>query len=182
MWAKKKQWIRRCPMLHEQSHPLKYPPLGPLRVKYVQGSTLVSTTLVVQMTGEGIRRTQSYPVNYTYVHTQTHRLCCASLLCQPFLLPLWAYFCWPVYGGVDRGEHAISQRPKYRELNHPWNDLIPEQRLAYLHLLPSQGPFREMTPVWSSGLWILRLGCRTTWQPIQGTVKACDWHVPTLLH
>lgn len=131
------------------------------------------------MTGDGMRGTQSYPVNYTYTHGHTGYATPLSYVnpssCHCKLLP---YFCWPVYGGVDRGERAISRRPKYRELDHPWWDLFPERRLAYLHLLPSWGPFREMTPVRSPGRWILRHGCGATWQPIQGTVKTCDWHVP----
>lgn len=134
-------------------------PLGPLRVSWELRGTLVSTTLPVEVTGGRMRETQPCLVNYTYIppsdtHTQT-QVTPHSLLCQPFLKPFWVsilFFCWPVCGRVDRGEHTISQRPNTENWITPRVTFLV-QCLAYLHPVLSRGPFRaDVDPCLAPGV------------------------------
>lgn len=178
--TKRTQWIWKSVKLQKQSHPPQSP-LGPLRVNWELRGTLVSSTLPAQTRGR-MGETQPCWVDYTYI---THTLLSApSFMSNPphNCCDSPSYFCWPVCGEVDRGEHTISRRPNTENWITP-GLTSSERRLAYLHPMLSRGPFRAdgdpgLAPRSLAPLPRLPGNMTTYTRPCQTN----DWQVPAHLH
>lgn len=141
--GRRKQWIWKSPKLQEQSHPFGFPTgafKGQLRTKRHLAVQYIACTA----DGRKDERDTTlfgglYIHSHTHRHTHTGYTLTSTLL--PTVLSFHLIFCWPVYGGVDRGEHTISWCPNKENWITP-GLTSPEQRLAYLYPVLSRGPFR----------------------------------------
>lgn len=185
--GKRKQWIWKSPRLQEQSHPLGIPTgafKGQLRTKRHIGVQYIACSDNWRKDGRDTTLCCDL-LNYASTHasTHTHTGYSPPLSLRPFSALLWVsiLFCWPVCGGVDRGEHTISRRPNTENWITP-GLTSSEQRLAYLHPVLSKGPFRAdgdpcLAPGFAAPLPRLPGNMTTYTRPCQ----THDWHVPAHL-
>lgn len=151
-------------------------PLGPLRVNWALRGALVSTTLLVQMTGDRMRESCVWWIIHTF--TPTHRVPHSSYI-NPFLQLLWAsvfILLTCIWRGWQRWVRNLPNAQTQR-IGSPLVWPFSERRPAYLHLVLSLGPFEGSDPCLVSGSEALLPGLQGNVTTYTRPCQTCDWHV-----
>lgn len=149
-------------------------PLGPLRVIWELRGALVSTTLLVQMTADKMR----VVFVELYIHLHEHRVPHSSYV-NSFLQLLWAsvfILLTCIWRGWQRWVRNLPSAQTQR-IGSPLVWPLSERRPAYLHLVPSPGPFRGSDPCLVSGSEALLPGLQGNMTTYTRPRQTCDWHV-----